>query len=119
MFQQGLYKIAYRSLDTKTPETGSALAILRDGKILGSDPNGGVFMGTYAFDLARALSHVELQIDVPPGGELITGFLGGTQGATLNVDGHFQSPNANSKAIINVGSGRIEVELSYLGPLPD
>ncbi len=119
MFEQGLYKIAYRSLDTKTPETGSALAILRDGKILGSDRNGGVFTGAVEFQSESGHSQVRLKFDVPPDGELITGFLGGTQGTTLNIEGHFQSPNPNSKAIIKVGSGRIEVELSYLGPLPD
>lgn len=119
MFKQGLYKIAYRNLDLANPETESALALLRDGKIMGSDRNGGVFMGTVDFDQAQALSHVQLQIDVPPGGELITGFSGGTHGATLDIDGYFADPNPDSKAIVNVGSGSIEVELSYLGPLPD
>jgi hypothetical protein len=96
MFQHGIYNISYRSLIETQTAPESATAMLRDGKILGSDHNGGVFSGTVKFDPARKLSKV----------------------ATLNIAGHFKDPDPTSKAIIDVAGGKVEIELSYLGPLP-
>ncbi len=119
MFQQGIYSISYRSLSGKVAERETALAIFRDGKILGSDSHGGVFSGTIRFDGAQDASKVDLKIDVPPGGTLITGYSAGIDGETIDIAGLFTTPNPASKAVVNVAGGQVEVELSYLGPLPD
>ena len=72
-------------------------------------------------ELKAAVAHwkVDLKIDVPPGGTLITGYSAGIDGETIDIAGLFTTPNPASKAVVNVAGGQVEVELSYLGPLPD
>ena len=54
MIDEGLYNVEYRSPEQfglgPTAASGSALAVVRNGKILGSDRWGAVFMGSYEFD---------------------------------------------------------------------
>ena len=63
--------------------------MLREGKVLGSDPLGAVFTGTYEFGTARQLNKVRLRLDVPADGVLVTGFSAGPSGATLDIVGAF------------------------------
>ncbi|MGL4397314.1 MAG: helix-turn-helix domain-containing protein, partial [Hyphomicrobium sp.] len=55
---EGIYRVVYRGADDGEGDT--ALAVLRNGKILGSDPHGGVFMGSYSFDAENDLNTVHL-----------------------------------------------------------
>ena len=47
MLRDGIYGLAYATGRERMPTEGSALATLRDGRILGSDPWGGVFSGSW------------------------------------------------------------------------
>ena len=68
----GLYFTAARACACKS-ESSQALAVLRDGKVLGSDPWGGVFAGSCEFDPTDRANKVRLQFGVPPEGMLVTG----------------------------------------------
>ena len=95
-----------------------ALATLRKGRILGSDPWGGVFQGSCQFDAARRVNTVRLRLDVPPDGKLITGFSAGPAGASLDIVGAFERAAPKTATVVEVGGAAVRVELTYLRPLP-
>lgn len=95
-----------------------ACRVLRDGKILGSDPWGGLFTGRYAFDTRDCLNKVRLRFDVPPEGLLVTGFCAGPSGATLDIVGSFEETATRMATVVDVRGAPVEVQLAYLGPFP-
>lgn len=117
MLDEGLYSLTYKGEDNGRREFGDALAVLRNGKILGSDRWGGVFTGSYEFDTAEAAGRVHLSIDIPPGGELVTGFAAGPHGAAVEIVSRLESPSP-AAAVIEVAGAPVEVHLKFLGPLP-
>ena len=118
MLRDGLYGLAYAAKGERMPTEGSALATLRQGRIVGSDPWGGVFTGSCRFDTARHLSTVQLRFDVPPEGKLITGFSTGPGGASLDIVGAFEGEAPRIATVVEVAGAPVRVELTYLGPLP-
>jgi hypothetical protein len=118
MLDEGLYGLRYRSADQAEPDRGEGLAVLRDGKILGSDRWGGVFAGTCEYDAKRDSLRVRARLELPPDSVLITGFRAGPGGATLDVVGVVESASASPAALVDVGGQPIAVELTFLGPLP-
>ena len=104
---------------TTASRGGSGLAVLREGKVLGSDPLGAVFTGTYEFDPARQLNKVRLRLDVPADGVLVTGFSAGPSGATLDIVGAFAGTSAETTAFIQIAGAPVGVQIRYLGPLPN
>ncbi len=118
MFDEGLYALRYTHANDARLETGSALAVLRSGKVFGSDRWGGVFSGSYDFDGATETNTMHVRLTVPPDGELITGLQAGPQGTTIDIVGTFDRAAPLSSATIDVAGHPVDVELSYLGPLP-
>ncbi|MCB1519714.1 MAG: helix-turn-helix domain-containing protein [Hyphomicrobiaceae bacterium] len=119
MLDEGLYNVEYRSTCVEMPDGGNALAVLRNGKILGSDRWGGVFMGSYDFDHAMERNSVHLRMNIPPEGVLVTGFHAGEEGATIDIVGSFERAAPVTMATANVGGFPVEVTMTYLGPLPN
>ncbi|WP_072395973.1 hypothetical protein [Hyphomicrobium sp. CS1GBMeth3] len=93
------------------------LAVLRDGRVLGSDRNGGVFKGRCRYDAARGEAVVEVRLAVPPHGVLLTGLEAGPEGAILDVSGCFSPSQSSSSTVIEIGDGALAVELRFFGPL--
>ena len=124
MFDEGIYGVTYRgrarnhSCDQDQPG-GEALAVLRNGKILGSDRWGGIFSGSYEFDPVAGLNKVHVRIDVPPDGELITGFAAGPKGATFDIVVSLERATPKAAATVSVAGEPVDVEFSFLGPLPN
>ena len=118
MLEDGIYGLAYAVDGERMPTEGSALATLRKGRILGSDPWGGVFQGSCQFDAARRVNTVRLRLDVPPDGKLITGFSAGPAGASLDIVGAFERAAPKTATVVEAGGAAVRVELTYLGPLP-
>lgn len=121
MIDEGLYNVEYRSsvLSGDDGEGGSALAVLRSGKILGSDRFGAVFMGSYEFDPVNETNSVHLRLHVPPQGELITGFAAGPEGAIVEIAGQFERAAPVARSIAEVAGHPVEVTMTYLGALPN
>ena len=119
MLDEGIYSVCHRNPEGGPDCAGNAIAVLRSGKILGSDREGGLFSGSYEFDPASGLNHVQIRFSIPPEGTLVTGFTAGSGGATLDIVGEFTRASPVSKVVIDIDSQPIEVELSYLGPLPN
>lgn len=118
MLEDGLYGLRYTTLHEGKADTGSALATLRNGRVLGSDPWGGVFIGSCTFDPETGHSKVHLQFDVPPDGTLITGFFAGPAGAVLDIVGALEGASPSTATVVEVAGTPVSVELTYLGPLP-
>jgi len=119
MLADGIYGLQYTATHEGEPADGDALAVLRDGKVLGSDPWGGVFIGCCEFDSSAHRHTVRLRFDVPPEGVLITGFSAGPTGAVLDIVGSFEHRAPQSTAVIEVAGAPVAVHLTYLGPLPN
>jgi hypothetical protein len=121
MFRNGIYKVCYRSLlhDEGTGE--HSYASVRDGHIIGSDRLGAVFAGTGlsggAGDGRDDVFDIELTI--PPGGELITGLVAGPCGATLKLQSRLDPGKLSQFAVVDVAGSQVEIMVSYLGPLPE
>jgi hypothetical protein len=117
MLENGLYDLRYRAGEGGGV-AGSGLAMLRDGRILGSDPWGGVFTGTCEFDPQASTDTVRLRFEVPPAGELITGFAAGPQGAVIDIVGAIDGKAPAPSTTVDVAGAPVSVSLTYLGPLP-
>lgn len=119
MCQDGLYKIAYLSDTQLEGEFDEALAVVRSGSVLCSDRNGGVYHGAGILDDDRRCFRVDMTIDVPAGRELVTGFAGGARGAQAVVVAHLDPDLRNQRSVIHINGAPVEIQISYLGPLPN
>ncbi len=119
MLEDGIYGLRFTAACGGKADAGSALAVLRRGKVLGSDPWGGLFVGSCEFDAEACLNKVRLQFDAPPEGTLITGFSAGPTGAILDIVGSVEGASPRAAIIVEVAGKPVSVELTYLGPLPN
>lgn len=119
MLEDGIYGLRFVASDGAEEGQRGGLAVLREGSVLGSDPLGAVFTGTYEFDAKRQLNRVRLRLDVPPDGVLLTGFAAGPHGATLHVAGAFPGASVDTTAFLQIAGAPMGVEIRYLGPLPN
>lgn len=127
MIDDGVYGLSFEShaiartatdaADGPARHFGEALAVLRGGVILGSDPHGGVFRGRYRYDPACGEAVVEVQLAIPPHGVLLTGLEAGPEGAFLDVSGRFRPERPVSSAVLDIAGAPVTVELRYMGPL--
>jgi hypothetical protein len=119
MLANGLYDLRFSAVHEGMSDAGTGLAMLRDGRILGSDPWGGVFVGSCEFDPADRINTVRLRFEVPPDGKLITGFDAGSDGAVFDIVGTLPADASHATTVVDVAGAPVNVELSYLGPLPN
>ncbi len=119
LLDDGLYSLSYgRSADGRGNRAGDALAVLRSGRIVGSDRWGGKFEGTYRFDTARKTNHVHVRLHVPPEGELVTGLCAGATGASVEVTAELARNGPLAATAVDIAGQRVDLTLAYLGPLP-
>lgn len=116
----GLYSLRYRphgeSLQASTD--GNGIALLKAGRIFGSDTGGGKFEGSYRFDSARQTFHFRVWLRVPPEGQLVTGVETGKDGALVEVVAELDRPDPFSSTVAHVEGRPLTVTMAYLGPLP-
>jgi hypothetical protein len=113
--------IDYRSAELcgEDGDCGSELAVLRDGKILGSDRSNAVFMGSYEFDPLSETNAVLLRLHVPPQGQLIAGYSAGPEGAIPEVSGQFDRTAPVARTVADVAGTPLEVTITFVGALPN
>lgn len=119
MLDDGVYGLSFESRGGRedSPLRGEGLAVLRDGRVLGSDRHGGVFRGHYRYDAARGEAVVEVRLAIPPNGVLLTGLEAGPDGAFLDVRGRFPLSRPVSTTMVDIGGTTVAVELRFVGPL--
>jgi hypothetical protein len=118
MFRNGIYKIFYRDPADEDGSFEDALAVVRNGKVIGADRYGGVFTGEPRCALGL-LETLKLQLNMPPGGELVTGYVAGPSGVSLDIIGRLDPMRDNQTAVVEIGGEPVELVVSYLGPLPE
>ncbi len=117
-FDEGIYSLGYAGRGGTADESGDALAVLRGGRIMGSDRHGGVFEGSYRYDAATGTNHFHVRMRVPPDGELVTGYEGGADGAVVDVVAVLHRAAPVASATIDIAGQPVDLKLTYLGPLP-
>ncbi len=116
----GLYSLRYGppGEPLKPGQAGDGLALLKAGRIVGSDGGGGKFEGSYQFDRARGTFHFRVWLRVPPEGQLITGFDTVHAGALVEVVAELDWPDPFASTVAHVAGQPLSLALTYLGPLP-
>lgn len=114
----GVYSLTYLGTDCDQPCIARGLAVLRDGKILGSDRLGGVITGHYTYDPNRETNAVHVRLQIPDGGVLVTGFTAGDREVTLDIAGQFARAAPTSTSTVHVEGTPVDVRMTYLGALP-
>jgi transcriptional regulator with XRE-family HTH domain len=118
-FDEGIYLVSYRGGARGQTDGDSAVAILRSGRIVGADRHGGIFRGSYDFDPSSSLNNLHLRLEVPPFGVLINGVSGGSKGLSVDIIGSFKRASPTTKTTVNVAGVPVEIELTYVEPLPN
>jgi transcriptional regulator with XRE-family HTH domain len=118
-FDEGIYRVTYRGSVRGERETDTAIAVLRSGRIVGADRHGAVFRGSYDFNAEDKTNIVHLRVEIPPDGMLINGFDAGPKGAAVDLVGAFKRASPTAKAVLQVAGMPIEIELSFVEPLPN
>lgn len=116
----GLYEVAYYDGEQPSDAFERLLAVSRNGKLTGSDRYGGVFIGEIVADREnQAQVAISVSYEVPPFGELVTGFTGGHDGATARISGTFEFSYPQTRSVIIVEGKPAYVEINFLGSVPD
>jgi hypothetical protein len=118
MFRNGIYKVFYRGPLDGCDFSEHALAVLRDGHIIGADRLGGVFTGSPGMT-ATSCDSFNIELNVPPGGELVTGLVAGPAGATIKIKTRLDPEKIAQFVTIDVAGEPVEIELIYMGPIPE
>ena len=120
VYDDGLYSLSYgMATPAADPQqSGSAVAMLRAGRVVGSDVGGGKFEGTYQFDSARLKNHFHLWLRMAPAGELVTGAMLDEEGGMVEIVADLDRADPVASTIVDVGGQPLGLTLAYLGPLP-
>ncbi len=116
----GLYSLRYRphGQPIEPGADGDGIALLKAGRIVGSDTGGGKFEGSYRFDSVRQTFHFRVWLRVPPEGQLMTGLDPGQAGSLVEVVAELDRPDPFSSTVVHVEGRPLNVTMAYLGPLP-
>lgn len=108
--RDGIYGVAYRA--PASTDEGRGTAVLSNGKLTGADAEGNLFCGRFRFDRVRNVTLVELRLGTHDADASVGA---GISGATLTLSG--QHPVQRGTCVI--ASELYEIELRFLGPLPE
>lgn len=117
VLREGLYGLDYMAASHIPNVIGSGLAVLRAGKIIGTDRCGSVFIGACEYDRQHCVSRVSVRMQVPPDGELVTGAPTGADGAMIDIVAAIE-PGSDGRLTVEVAGKPVTVTLTYIGPLP-
>lgn len=108
--RDGMYGVAYRA--PASAHEGRGTAVLRNGRLTGADFEGTLFCGSYRFDYARGATSVDLRLGTHDAGAPAGA---GVSTTMLTLSG--QHPLQHGTCLI--ASQVYEIELRFLGPLPE
>jgi transcriptional regulator with XRE-family HTH domain len=114
---EGLYSLRYAPPGAADADAGDAVALLKGGRIVGTDAWGGKFEGRYQFDSARRTYQFSVWLRVPPQGQLVTGMATGDTGGLVEVVANLDRPEPIASTIAHVNGQPLGLTLAYLGPV--
>lgn len=123
MLRDGVYELAFWSeagacMAAEFREQGEGLAVLRAGRIFGSDKWGAVFRGGYQFDAEKNTNRLDLTVELPPRAELLTGATVGVEGAQISTSCYIATPDPCAMGCFDLDGHALAIELRYVGALP-
>lgn len=118
MFRDGIYQVVCCTIGHADRVCDHFVASVRDGRILGSDGHGGLYLGHDGSTAQDYAARIQMTVQIPPDGVLITGLIAGPEGATLPLTGLLDASADRQKSIVNIAGEAVEIEVAYLGPLP-
>lgn len=78
---EGFYSVQYGG----AAGTGFGMMVLDTGHVIGADPTGGTYDGTYRFNPTTNFIDLEITVTVPPGVWLVQGVPGQPQQYTFDI----------------------------------
>jgi hypothetical protein len=120
MFVDGIYEIAFARRSRSIRAGDGAVLICRDGTLFGADPRGRIYRGTLHPIAKRAIrkSFLSAFYESPPRSRRTTRNAAAMTRNAVRVSGEID-PSARSQSItIFVGRKAVDIEITYVGPLP-
>lgn len=121
MMRDGLYELRYGHGQSPDSPFDSLLAVLRAGRVLGSDCWGGVLLGHYACH-GTTSGQLALTLHVPAGGMLVTDDAPREGGAVIAIEldlVHVEDMAQIGTGVVEIAGQPVRIELAYVGPVPD
>lgn len=119
--QDGLYSLRYGPPGSPptSSDDGGGIALLKAGRIVGSDDGGGKFKGSYQFDSARQTFHFRVWLRVPPEGQLTIALDNAKAGSLVEVVAELDRPDPFASTVAHIEGRPLILTFAYLGPMPD
>jgi hypothetical protein len=118
MLDNGLYDLSYRLDGEASALTETALVVLRDGTVLGSDRWGGVFEGRYFLAAHSGRQTLDVVFQLPRGGVLITASEPSADGEFIRVVAELDEADGRPTFVAPVAGQPVRFFLDYKGRLP-
>ena len=118
MLIDGIYELLYRSEREPGSTAETLLMVLREGNLLGSDRWGGVFLGRYEFDGKRRKQCINVRLQVPPGGTLITDNEPHADGCVVDIAFELDAGFQRAAGVVDLAGKPVMIELLYIGSVP-
>jgi hypothetical protein len=128
MAVEGLFEIA-RVPSRQPAESGCVILVCREGRLFGADPSGRVYTGVLHANAQEALpsSFLKAVYEVPRKGKHAPRHVPRhpqsppapfRAGRTVPISGEINPSARRQSATVLVGGKPIDIEITYLGPLP-
>lgn len=117
-WRDGLFAIEFYKGDVFLGRQREALAVLRDGVVLGSDNVGGMVEGRLVSSGCGGVQCALLLYRLPPGVALVTGLKAVAEEAVVDVSGLFHGEGDDLVGRCEIGGDEVEIRFRYMGPLP-
>jgi hypothetical protein len=118
MLENGLYDLSYRPDADASASPETALVVLRDGTVLGSDQWGGVFEGRCILDVQSGRHMLDVMFRLPPGGVLVTAAEPSVEGELIHVDAELGEAENRYTFVASIAGQPVRFFLDYRGRLP-
>jgi hypothetical protein len=119
MLKDGLYDLTYQLVGAPDQTRQTALVVLRDDKVLGSDRWGGVFEGRRTVDPATGVETLAVRFRLPPGGVLVTSSNPSVTGELIALSVQLDPTETNAAFIVLIAGQPVRFSFEYRGQLPD
>jgi hypothetical protein len=116
----GLFEIIRARLGQPAPATDRLILISRDGRLFGADPKGRVYTGELQRQPMQAESKSFLKgtYEIPLKRKSPRGFVPPDPSFRVPITGELNPFARSQNATVFVGGKEIDIQITYLGPLP-
>ena len=118
MIEDGFYSLSFFHAGQEPMDSAQTVALFRDGRLLGSDPLGGVFSGRYSPCHWDHEIGLEGRFVVPRHSVLVTGQRTGDSPVTLAFSGWLDARCRQRRGTIEIGGRWLSVQLTFMHGVP-